>query len=463
MKASIYLRLSHTAGLEQTGLKTQEHDTRALAERLGLSVMSVHVDDGISGAVRDRPAFLAWLAEANNGRVDALICWHADRLTREGVNAAALILDTVEGKDSRTGKVVRKPVRFLDCKGIDSDGSDAWRFQFVIAAEVARAERQRISERSKRSAQQRRLEGRSTGTAAYGVQSVLDERGLKVHAVKEPEAGHLRDAVALRRAGRSWSTIARELNTRDTGRTWTSYGIRDTLNSEQVRRIVLNAAERRVLDDNVGQGWGHAAGAEKVPKQLLSNLLRCGECGGRMNAGNQTRTRAGERYTFIIYRCPSRQLGRECKAGGTINGARLDAYVTEQFLASEAANLHLDFPTERVTTTDAAEALHAEKDRLWVGVPRLTGEARREAIAAIERLERALDDLPTNITVKSLTEPSGLTAGQMFTAGDTVEKNRLLSQLLAEPVKVYAADPRRRATFDTTRIGVKWVTDSDDV
>lgn len=67
-------------------------DVRAVADRLGYDVYAEHRDNGVSGAVRDRPEFTAWLNDARRGDVDALLTYHADRLTREGVNAAALVL-----------------------------------------------------------------------------------------------------------------------------------------------------------------------------------------------------------------------------------------------------------------------------------------------------------------------------------------------------------------------------------
>ena len=67
------------------------------AASLGLEVYDVHVDNGTSGAIRNRPEFLAWLADARKEHVGTLIASHSDRLTREGVNAAAMVLDVVEG------------------------------------------------------------------------------------------------------------------------------------------------------------------------------------------------------------------------------------------------------------------------------------------------------------------------------------------------------------------------------
>ncbi|WP_132197142.1 recombinase family protein [Kribbella orskensis] len=72
-------------------------------------VIDEHVDDGLTGALRNRPEFIAWLDDARECRASTLIAWHVDRMTREGVNVAAAILDVAEGKDPETGKAHPAP------------------------------------------------------------------------------------------------------------------------------------------------------------------------------------------------------------------------------------------------------------------------------------------------------------------------------------------------------------------
>src|SRR5690348_10382838 len=111
--ASIYVRNSKAIGERNLSQAGMLDDCQALAEQLGLQVVARHVDNGKSGAIRDRPEFTAWLDDAREGRAEVLISWAGDRLTREGVNVAGAILDVVEGKDVATGAVVRDPVRFV--------------------------------------------------------------------------------------------------------------------------------------------------------------------------------------------------------------------------------------------------------------------------------------------------------------------------------------------------------------
>ena len=67
--ASLYTRLSDKPDETSTSLESQERELRALAAQHGLTVVAVHVDPGFSGALRDRPGFLAWLDDAKKAGV----------------------------------------------------------------------------------------------------------------------------------------------------------------------------------------------------------------------------------------------------------------------------------------------------------------------------------------------------------------------------------------------------------
>ena len=95
--ASLYIRLSRQAKGSNLSLEGMIADCHALARTLGHDVYDVHVDNGTSGAIRNRPEFLAWLSDARKGHVGTLIASHSVRLTREGVIAAAMVVDVVVG------------------------------------------------------------------------------------------------------------------------------------------------------------------------------------------------------------------------------------------------------------------------------------------------------------------------------------------------------------------------------
>lgn len=162
-RVSLYVRLSRAADETNASLEGMISELRELCVKQGLQEVALHVDDGLSGGFRDRPEFQEWVSDARQERADVLMTPHVDRLTREGLNVAASLLDVVEGKDSLTGRVVHRPVRLLDARGIDSNDGDAFRFRFVLQAEVARSERERMRDRSRSSVRRLRRKGRWPG------------------------------------------------------------------------------------------------------------------------------------------------------------------------------------------------------------------------------------------------------------------------------------------------------------
>jgi DNA invertase Pin-like site-specific DNA recombinase len=79
-RAALYLRVST---LEQT-TENQERELRAVAERMACEIVTVHRDNGISGAKgrNGRPGFDALCKAAARREFDLIMVWSVDRLGR---------------------------------------------------------------------------------------------------------------------------------------------------------------------------------------------------------------------------------------------------------------------------------------------------------------------------------------------------------------------------------------------
>jgi DNA invertase Pin-like site-specific DNA recombinase len=79
-RAVLYLRVST---IDQT-TANQEHELRAVAERMGITIVKIYKDHGISGAKgRDkRPAFDKLCRDAARREFDMVMAWSVDRLGR---------------------------------------------------------------------------------------------------------------------------------------------------------------------------------------------------------------------------------------------------------------------------------------------------------------------------------------------------------------------------------------------
>src|SRR4051794_29233640 len=308
---SINVRLSKEARAENLSLEGMMADCERLAEEHGLRVVARHIDDGISGAVRNRPGFVAWLNDARECRVDHLIAWHVDRMTREGINVAGQILDTVEGKDPETGRQVRRPVRLLDTKGLDSAGDEtSFRFQFVIKAEVARAERERMRDRARAARRRAILAGRwaGGGQVPIGFRVVDNPDGPgKILDLDPTEAAFVREAAERVLAGENLSSVGRWANgplgvpPRKATR-WTRRTLLQVLTGAPIQGKVVTIVEGKavqVVDEDgepvtipailspdeaaavrakLAVGAPDARKGGRHPSRLLSGLLLCSGC-----------------------------------------------------------------------------------------------------------------------------------------------------------------------------------------
>ncbi|MBX7444686.1 MULTISPECIES: recombinase family protein [unclassified Arthrobacter] len=82
-RAAIYARISRDQQGQGLGVERQEQLCRELAKSLGLDVGEVYTDNDISAySGRHRPAYERMLTDIEAGRIDAVLCYHSDRLMR---------------------------------------------------------------------------------------------------------------------------------------------------------------------------------------------------------------------------------------------------------------------------------------------------------------------------------------------------------------------------------------------
>jgi site-specific DNA recombinase len=82
-RAAIYVRISEDRSGLQAGVKRQEQDCLALADRKGWPVAAVYCDNDVSAwSGGQRPQYERLLEDITSGAVDAVITWDLDRLHR---------------------------------------------------------------------------------------------------------------------------------------------------------------------------------------------------------------------------------------------------------------------------------------------------------------------------------------------------------------------------------------------
>lgn len=92
MKAGCYLRVS----TQDQNCESQRHAIEQwLAAHPGYEVQW-YQDDGISGTTLKRPGLQQLLADVESGRIQAVVCWRLDRISRNAAAGLRILLNWME-------------------------------------------------------------------------------------------------------------------------------------------------------------------------------------------------------------------------------------------------------------------------------------------------------------------------------------------------------------------------------
>jgi site-specific DNA recombinase len=513
-RASLYVRLSKAADDRNLSRQGMINDLRALCAEKGFVEISggLHLDDGKSGAIRNRPEFRAWLADAIEGRADVLVAWHVDRLSREGLNAAAMILDVVEGKDPETGKVVRPPVRLIGLDDrIDSADGEGFRLSFIIKAEFARAELERMKSRSQARVRRMRTERRSTGgLTPYGFQR--SRRGPLELEHDPVSAPILQEIVRRVIDGASTASVANDLNAkgvlsprdhaaiRDTGeprrdkdtnealppQLWTDMTIRRMLTNPVLRGFLTD--NRKVVRDSEGkpvlrgeplvseEDWNSLqdaiTGAKRpkyraAPDAMLSGLSFCALCGSPLHFHWMIKAERNQEYRYM--RCS----GRTRRANGCPAGApRADILdrLTAETLLSVVGDLEL-MERKYVPGSDTGRELaDVEQTMADLRAERLAGMYRgekglaeyREMYSSLETRREELSKAPS-VPDSVVMVPTGITYRRAWESSDTAGRRKLLQGAGVRVEAVRASGPVSVGLFERPAVAAVVVAVADGV
>lgn len=424
MKAAIYTRISQDQRGERLGVQRQLDDCMALAERLGWEIVAKFDDNDTSAysTRRKRKGYEALLDAMKSGDVDAVLCWHTDRLYRRLGDLERLIEIAEANKiDIRT------------VQGGDLDlSTSAGRMIARILGSVANAESEHKGERHKAANDQKAAAGKwQTANRTFGYTMTGEPL--------EPEASAVRQAVADVIAGKSMQAVAREWNgaglrTTLAGATTTNphtkeqFEVEGNWTGSRVRRLLVNpryAALKIHRGKVVGPGdWTplidpdvHRSLVTMLSdparikctsferKYLGSGLYLCGVCddGTTMKAampGNKADGTPNRRGRAYVCRHKSHLLR---------SGEPLDDYITAQLL-------------ERMTRFDAAELLGNEA----VDVTKLTAQR--------DELQRKLNE------ITALYEDDAIDGAQFAsTSRSTRSKLAVIDQQLADVTRTSPA------------------------
>ncbi|MEU1783244.1 recombinase family protein [Streptomyces abikoensis] len=347
-RAAIYVRISQDRGGAGLGVARQEEDCRALCASKGWDVVDVYPDNDVSAySGAPRPKWQELLEDIHQGLVDAVVCWHVDRLT----STPRELEDVIDLADKRG----------LELATVSGEIDLATPTGRLIARMLGAAARHEAEHKAERQQRQRRQAAESGRVAGGGKRSFgyEDDR----ITIRESEAEHVREAARRTLAGESLASICRDWKGRGIvtvlGIPWKPAGMRRMLASARIsgRRehtprsswegtrpllgeIVSDAVwpgiishedsdRLRALLSDPTRRKRHGSGRT----YLLSGILRCGKpteepekaCGWGMVG----RPRSG----VPRYVCPNTPGTDACGGTATI-ATRTDEHVRDMVLAA---------------------------------------------------------------------------------------------------------------------------------
>src|SRR5579859_3076293 len=195
VRAALYCRMSVADMGDVEKVERQEEDCRQVCERMGWEPAEAFVDNNRSAwqINRKRPRWDAMLEGVADGRFDAIVVYHGDRLIRQPFDLEKLL-----SLASERGIRLASPT---GTKNLDSADD-----RFVLRIEAAQAcrESDNISRRTRRAKQARREQGVATlgRTRAFGREAD--------GSICEAEAAAIRDVFARLVAGETKSSLWKE-------------------------------------------------------------------------------------------------------------------------------------------------------------------------------------------------------------------------------------------------------------
>jgi site-specific DNA recombinase len=409
--AGLYVRISSDPTGAKAGVERQEADCRELAERRGWTVCEVFIDNDVSAfKAKKRPAYEAMLTDIEAGRIQAIVCWHPDRLYRRLPDLEHLI-DLA---------AVRR-VEFATVTAGEIDlSTPTGRMYARNGATLARYEVEHRSERVQASHDELRKDGRWVGAGRFGYDLVFtvphrDGRNRANLAVNEDEARLIRSAVTRLLKGASLQTICAEWNrdghlTRG-GYRWSIGQLKRTLTSPTLCGLRGQGSGGQwpgILTEKQSEALRAKLGGQVAPgrpmgrKYSLSGLAMCSKCCMRM-VGSAAR-----------YRCT--RLSGGCQSNS------IASLQTEALVIAAATFLGAPSLPEGVEREPVQDRQAALLEELAVLEARLDGLAQDYADGVLDRQQVSTASRRLRERAeKARSELSRLTPPPIPTGLDTLE------------------------------------------
>jgi site-specific DNA recombinase len=394
VRCAIYTRKSTEEGLEQefNSLDAQRESAEAFVRSQtheGWTCLTERYDDGgFTGGNMERPALQRLLADIRAGKVDCVVTYKVDRLSRSLLDFARM-METFE----------QHGVSFVSITQQFNSATSMGRLVLNVLLSFAQFEREIIAERTRDKMAATRRKGKwAGGTPVLGFD--LDPRGRRLH-VNDDEATRVRAIFALYLEHQALLPVVQELARRGwVGKCWqTRHGrhrggrpftktslyrlLTNVLYAGKVRyKDEIHDGEQPALIDTDTFGCVQALlrshGPEVGPPSvhrftaLLKGLLRCVACDCAMTPAHTTR-KGGLRYRY--YTCVHAQKsGWQTCPSKAIPAQPIEQLVVEQIQRLGRDPVVLGQLLAQVRQEDEARVAEWEGERIALERDLLRGQ-----------------------------------------------------------------------------------------
>ena len=403
VRCAIYTRKSTDEGLDRdfNSLDNQREAAEsfiASQRHEGWTPLAERYDDGgFSGATLERPALKRLLADVEAHRLDCVVVYKLDRLSRS-VRDYLNLLAFLDQHD----------VAFVSVTQQFNTTTPVGRMTLRMLLSFAEFERDIIAERTRDKMRAARRRGKWTGGMPPLGYDVAPEGGRL--AINKEEAEQIRAIFELYLGRDSLLAVADELNRRGwrnkswttkdgkrrQGRPWDRVNLRTVLTNPLyaglqklgdetfpgehpaiVSKALFNKVQQ-LMDEN---RFGGGASSRNVHGSLLRGLLRCSACDRAMS---HAWTRKGKKL-FRYYVCQRAQKsGAAACPTKSVHAERI-----EQFVVDQIKRIGADPELQAETFRQAVAQLAAQRRGVKAEVKRLERELR-DAQLEVDRLVAAV-------------------------------------------------------------------------
>ncbi|SFP09246.1 recombinase family protein [Salibacterium halotolerans] len=424
MTAALYVRVS-TEEQAKTGFSVDNQQERLIAfcKSQGWDDYKLYVDDGYSGTDTNRPALKRMINHVEEQKIDSVIVYKLDRLSRSQQDVIRLLEDVFETNNCAF-KSATEP--------FDTD-SPFGKAMIGILAVFAQLERDTMIERLTTGQRNRASKGYwHGGPIPFGYNWNKEEQQLEVN---EEQADIVRTMFDMYLKGASRLEVSEWAQNRTAERNLSNHHsvahiLTRVLYTGKVKHNdqVIEGRHKAIVDDETYNAVQRELEKRKTTKYhkgkyLLTGLLKCGLCG----CGITHVRRKGSKDVYYFYVCKDQHVRRKerkvakCKLGyyrrydiedkvlQKIRSVSFDRKVIEKELNELETNLEDNEMLQR-ELQDKLSQIESKLDNLYEAIE--TGEIKASFVSdrinklesERERVEVHLDDLKINKPKKNSSE-----------------------------------------------------------